>query len=72
MNVVVYHGNHDSRSMIRLYDFYYRDNKDKVIPKLYRFHVVITTYEIIMQDRAVLQPIDWKCVVVDEAHRCVF
>ena len=69
MNVVVYHGNSDSRAMIRLYDFYYRDSKDKIIPKLYRFHVIITTYEMVMQDKAVLQPIDWKSVVIDEAHR---
>ncbi len=34
-----------------------------------KFHALVTTYEVIMQDRSVLSKINWKYLVVDEAHR---
>jgi len=34
-----------------------------------RFNVLVTTYEVIMKDRAVLAKIDWKYIVIDEAQR---
>jgi chromodomain-helicase-DNA-binding protein 7 len=69
MNTIVYHGNSEARNMIRQHEFFYRDAKDKIIPRFYKFNVLITTFEMIMQDRSVLQPIDWTALVVDEAHR---
>ncbi len=33
------------------------------------FPIVITTYEIIIRDRAVLAPYQWGYIVVDEGHR---
>jgi SNF2 family DNA or RNA helicase len=35
----------------------------------YRSNVVITTYEFALRDRAKLAKVDWKYVVMDEAHR---
>lgn len=34
-----------------------------------KFHVLLTSYELITIDTAVLGSIDWACLVVDEAHR---
>lgn len=34
-----------------------------------KFHVLLTSYELITIDMAVLGSIDWACLVVDEAHR---
>lgn len=33
------------------------------------FPIVVTTYEIIIRDRAVLAPYQWGYIVVDEGHR---
>ncbi len=34
-----------------------------------KFHVLLTSYELITIDQAILGSIDWACLVVDEAHR---
>lgn len=34
-----------------------------------KFHVLLTSYELITIDMAVLGSINWACLVVDEAHR---
>lgn len=34
-----------------------------------KFHVLLTSYELITIDTAILGSIDWACLVVDEAHR---
>ena len=35
----------------------------------YRSNIVITTYEFTLRDRSKLAKVDWKYVVMDEAHR---
>ena len=35
----------------------------------FKFHAVITTYEVIIQDVELLGQIEWRCCVIDEAHR---
>ena len=34
-----------------------------------KFHVLLTSYELLTIDQATLGSIDWKVLVVDEAHR---
>eukprot|EP00111_Clytia_hemisphaerica_P021883 TCONS_00064344-protein len=34
-----------------------------------RFNVVMTTYEYVMKDKAVLSKVKWKYMIVDEGHR---
>lgn len=41
----------------------------KIIKGVYRFHAVITTFEMILADCPELRNIPWRCVVIDEAHR---
>ena len=32
-------------------------------------HAVITTYEMVVLDSPHLRDVDWKCLIIDEAHR---
>ena len=34
-----------------------------------KFHVLLTSYELISIDTALLGSVNWDCLVVDEAHR---
>lgn len=34
-----------------------------------KFHVLLTSYELITIDQAALGSVRWACLVVDEAHR---
>ncbi|XP_064132166.1 chromodomain-helicase-DNA-binding protein 6 isoform X4 [Loxodonta africana] len=36
---------------------------------VFKFHVVITTFEMILADCPELKKIHWSCVIIDEAHR---
>ncbi|KAM9296277.1 chromodomain-helicase-DNA-binding protein 6 [Gastrophryne carolinensis] len=69
MNAVVYHGSQISRQMIHQYEMFYRDAQGAPIPGLFKFHVVITTFEMILTDCPELKKIRWSCVIIDEAHR---
>ncbi|KAJ3044119.1 choline dehydrogenase 7 [Rhizophlyctis rosea] len=69
MNVVVYHGRDVARNLIIDTEFFYRDQKGNIKPGIYKFDIVLTTYEMAMAGAAQLRPIKWKCVVLDEAHR---
>ncbi|KAI4878901.1 hypothetical protein NFI96_021724 [Prochilodus magdalenae] len=40
-----------------------------IVPGQFKFHGVITTFEMIMADCPELKKINWRCVVIDEAHR---
>ena len=69
MNVVVYHGSTVARNLIVETEFTYRDERGRSVPNIYKFDIILTTYEMAMSGSLHLRPIDWKCVVVDEAHR---
>uniref|UniRef100_A0A673B7V9 Chromodomain helicase DNA binding protein 4a n=1 Tax=Sphaeramia orbicularis TaxID=375764 RepID=A0A673B7V9_9TELE len=77
MYVVTYVGDKDSRAVIRENEFSFEDNAIRGGKKASRmkkdssvkFHVLLTSYELITIDMAALGSIDWACLVVDEAHR---
>uniref|UniRef100_A0A8D0GZ08 Chromodomain-helicase-DNA-binding protein 7 n=1 Tax=Sphenodon punctatus TaxID=8508 RepID=A0A8D0GZ08_SPHPU len=69
LNVVVYHGIQASRRTIQLYEMYFKDPQGRVIKGSYKFHAIITTFEMILTDCPELRNIPWRCVVIDEAHR---
>lgn len=56
LNVVVYVGDAESRAVTRNYEFG-------------RFHVLLTTYELVLKDQAVLSQVKWRQLMVDEGHR---
>ncbi|KHJ95791.1 CHDCT2 domain protein [Oesophagostomum dentatum] len=75
--VVTYVGDRDSRMVIREHEFSFVEGAVKGGPKASRmrsqenmkFHVLLTSYECINMDKAILSSIDWEALVVDEAHR---
>jgi len=64
INYVVYNGNQTARNIIKEYE---------LLPdgsfRHPRFHVLLTTYEYVLQDSAFLSQIKWQFMAVDEAHR---
>ncbi|XP_034020722.1 LOW QUALITY PROTEIN: chromodomain-helicase-DNA-binding protein 3 [Thalassophryne amazonica] len=75
--VVTYTGDKDSRAMIRENEFSFDDGAVKGGKKAFKmrrevpikFHVLLTSYELVTIDQTALKSIDWACLVVDEAHR---
>lgn len=75
--VVTYTGDKDSRAIIRENEFSFDDNAVKGGKKTFKvrreapikFHVLLTSYELVTIDQTALKSIDWACLVVDEAHR---
>jgi hypothetical protein len=41
----------------------------RAIPGLFKWNVLVTTYEMILADSALLKTLDWRYTVIDEAHR---
>ena len=69
MNVIVYHGSQTSRNMLAEYEMYYKDESGERVKNVYKFHVLITTYECLITDILELREISWRACVIDEAHR---
>jgi SNF2 family DNA or RNA helicase len=78
MYVVTYTGDKDGRAAIREHEFTVQEyggkapggkmlrmKKDSTV----KFHVLLTSYELVSLDSTVLTSIDWSVLVVDEAHR---
>ncbi|CAL8472046.1 g11588 [Coccomyxa elongata] len=65
VNALVYVGDSKSREVIRAFEFY----TGKRSGRMYKFDVLITTFELVLKDAAVLSEIKWSYLVVDEAHR---
>ncbi|XVF47300.1 hypothetical protein PTKIN_Ptkin03bG0098700 [Pterospermum kingtungense] len=65
MNVIVYVGTRASREVCQQYEFY----NDKKIGRPIKFNALLTTYEVVLKDKAVLSKIKWNYLMVDEAHR---
>lgn len=76
INCIVLHGNGEARDLILEHEFYYQEpfvsKAEGVALKRansYKFDVILTTYEVVMRDLRVFQKIDWKMLIVDEAHK---
>ncbi|KAL3656097.1 hypothetical protein CASFOL_000493 [Castilleja foliolosa] len=81
MNVVMYCGTAQARTVIRDYEFYYPKSQKKIKKKKsgqavseskqdrIKFDVLLTSYEMINMDSSSLKPIKWECMIVDEGHR---
>eukprot|EP00850_Spirogloea_muscicola_P013538 SM000092S24506 [mRNA] locus=s92:280974:290959:- [translate_table: standard] len=63
-NVVLYVGSRASREVAQTYEFWNEGRGRKI-----RFNALLTTYEVILKDHAVLSNIKWNYLMVDEAHR---
>ena len=60
------HGGEEAREKIRQYEFHYPNGENK---NIYKFNVLLTTYNILMSDLEILQEIHWKYLIIDEAQR---
>ncbi len=77
MYVVTYLGPKDARSVIREHEFSIDENAIRGGAKASRlrqgcrvkFNVLLTSYEMICMDAALLGTVDWHVLVIDEAHR---
>ena len=72
LNVIMYHDNEggkDVRRLIEKYEFYFNQPLPEDLPPVYKFDVLLTTYEIAIADTDELKDIRWSLVVVDEAQR---
>ncbi|VDN02899.1 unnamed protein product [Thelazia callipaeda] len=75
--VVTYVGDKDSRTVIREHEFSFIEGAVRGGTKPSRlktdqgikFHVLLTSYELINIDKSILSSIEWAGLVVDEAHR---
>ncbi|RMZ88561.1 hypothetical protein DV736_g4214, partial [Chaetothyriales sp. CBS 134916] len=64
INYVVYNGNQVARNIIKDYELIPDGNFGHA-----RFHVLLTTYEYVLQDATLLSQLKWQFMAVDEAHR---
>ena len=74
--VVTYVGDKDSRVVIREHELSFEEgavrggNKAcKIRASSVKFHVLLTSYELVSIDAALLNSVEWAVLVVDEAHR---
>lgn len=65
MNVIVYVGTRASREVCQQYEFY----NEKQVGRTTKFNALLTTYEVVLKDKAGLSKIKWNYLMVDEAHR---
>ena len=57
---------------LRSPEFYYTEQPTAVMLKkkyITKSHVLITTYEVVLKDAAVISRIKWRTLIVDKAHR---
>ena len=73
MNVVVYHdseGGVETREFIKQNEFYYKEHADYYRRRrIFKFNVMITSYNILLSDQEFFESVHWRYVVVDEAHK---
>ncbi|XP_055383518.1 chromodomain-helicase-DNA-binding protein Mi-2 homolog isoform X2 [Condylostylus longicornis] len=74
--VITYVGLKESRIVIRENELSFEENAvraggkaSRIRSNTIKFHVLLTSYELVSMDSACLGSIDWAVLVVDEAHR---
>ena len=75
-NCIVLHGTSESREILLQNEFYFQP---PFTPKavavnlkkkgIYKFDVVLTTYEMAMKEKGLFSKIKWEVFIIDEAHR---
>lgn len=63
MNIITYLGDVQSREIIRQYEWCFTSTNRQ------KFNAILTTYEILLKDKAFLGCVSWAALLVDEAHR---
>ncbi|KXS22506.1 hypothetical protein M427DRAFT_130174 [Gonapodya prolifera JEL478] len=69
LNVVVFRGRETTRHLIVGTEFYYVTAQGSFHTNIYKFDVILTTYEMATIAAPQLQKIDFAVAVIDEAHR---
>eukprot|EP01088_Endostelium_zonatum_P017641 TRINITY_DN530_c0_g1_i3.p1 TRINITY_DN530_c0_g1~~TRINITY_DN530_c0_g1_i3.p1 ORF type:complete len:1581 (-),score=597.97 TRINITY_DN530_c0_g1_i3:89-4312(-) len=72
LNVVVFHGSDAARKLIKKHEWEfdkYPHAKSKRKDIVYKFEVIITTYEVVLSEANALGKIEWQYLVIDEGHR---
>ncbi|KAI8568577.1 hypothetical protein RHMOL_Rhmol02G0212100 [Rhododendron molle] len=70
LNVVEYHGCAKARAIVRQYEWHGNDRCGlSKKTAAYKFHVLLTTYEMVLADSTHLRAVPWEVLVVDEGHR---
>eukprot|EP01138_Halocafeteria_seosinensis_P003330 gb/GECG01003406.1/.p1 GENE.gb/GECG01003406.1/~~gb/GECG01003406.1/.p1 ORF type:complete len:1786 (+),score=287.15 gb/GECG01003406.1/:1-5358(+) len=73
LNAVVYHdqnGGAAGRELIREYEWFYEGEYGQQLAQrgVYKFNLLLTSYQVLLQDWEYLSRISWRTVIVDEAH----
>ena len=75
-NCVVMHGSQKAKEVALAHEFFYNEpftpKSDVIVLKnknACKFHIMLTTYDVCLRDIKVFANIDWKVMIVDEAHR---
>jgi len=62
-----YIGNFEARKNAKEFDFFFSNTNNKIhIPK---FNVLLTTYDMVRQDKAALTKCNYQAMILDEGHR---
>ena len=73
---MLYHGSADARDFLAQHEFYFAEpfvSKPDAVrlrrSSVTKFHVLITTYEVVLKDIAVLSKLKWRTLIVDEVRK---
>jgi SNF2 family DNA or RNA helicase len=62
-------GSRADRDLIRHYEFRFWDETGSEVHGVYKFEILLCTFESLLADAAFLSGIPFKAIAIDEAHR---